>query len=105
MKPDDDWPFDQPRHCAVITLQSIANGSEPILHVTHDKDDHGWQFLSLRDADTEEGCVLGLSCVVEMDPSLIQLADMPPGWHAWRESVEHSWNREPSPIEWDNEDD
>jgi len=41
----DDWPFDQLPNCAVITLRRIVFGSAPILHVTHDRDDHGWQFL------------------------------------------------------------
>jgi hypothetical protein len=39
------WPFDQPRNCAVFTTRQVLEGAEPILHVTHDSDDHGWQFL------------------------------------------------------------
>ena len=47
----DDWPFDQRPDCAVISLREIVFESAPILHVTHDSDDHGWQFLGL-----EDGC-------------------------------------------------
>ena len=32
----NDWPFDQPPNCAVITLRDIAENRAPVLHVTHD---------------------------------------------------------------------
>jgi hypothetical protein len=38
---DVDWPFDQPRDCAVFTLRSIVFDGEPILYVSHDADDDG----------------------------------------------------------------
>lgn len=92
-----DWPFDQPRNCAVITLRSIAFDGDPILHVTHDRDDHGWQFLSLEDFQMEDACVLGLEEIVRLDPTVLELAGLPPGWHAWRRSPSEPWTREPNP--------
>jgi hypothetical protein len=41
---DDDWPFDQTPRTAAITVQAILDGA-PILLVSHDPDDDGWQFL------------------------------------------------------------
>ena len=93
----DYWPFDQPRNCAVITIRGILDGTEPVLHVTHDEDDHSWQFLSLRAADPNEAKVMSLAEVVAMDSSILQLADLPPGWHAWRSSITDDWTREPNP--------
>ena len=93
-----DWPFDQPPDCAVITLRSIVFGGAPILHVTHDKDDHGWQFLGLEDADVGEAAVVGLDEIVKGDPSVLEVADSPPGWHAWRTSTASPWQREPLPV-------
>jgi hypothetical protein len=93
-----DWPFDQPSNSAVITVRQIAFESAPILHVTHDLDDHGWQFLTLADANVEDGVVLCFADIVARDPSLFQLADLPPGWHAWRETKEHPWQREVNPY-------
>lgn len=92
----DKWTFDQPRNCAVITLRQIANGSEPILRVLHDADDHGWQFLTLADASKEDASVIALSEVVEIDPSVLQIAYIPPGWHAWRKTVDDDWKCEES---------
>ena len=89
-----DWPFDQPPNCVAITLQAIAFEGAPILHVSHDEDDHGWQFLGLEDADVEQGTVLSLANIVKLDPSVLEVADLPPGWHAWRQSPSSPWQRE-----------
>jgi hypothetical protein len=88
---NDDWPFDQPPNCAVITLKGIAFEGKPILHVVHTKDDHGWQFLGWEDADIEQAAVLSLEEVVRLDPSINLLANLPPGWHAWRRSINEQW--------------
>ena len=90
----DDWPFDQPPNCAVITLRRIVFGSAPILHVTHDSDDHGWQFLGLEDAQEKEASVVCLSTILSLDPSIREVADLEPGWHAWRHAVGAPWKRE-----------
>jgi hypothetical protein len=96
---DADWPFDQPRNCAVVTLRPIVFEGAPILHVTHDEDDHGWQFLGREDADVPQAAVVGLSEIVELDPSVLEVADLPPGWHAWRQSRSSPWQRERRPAE------
>jgi hypothetical protein len=98
------WPFDQPPNCAVITLRQIIEGGAPILHVTHDSDDHGWQFLTLADAKEEDALIVCFSHVVERDPTLLQLADLPPGWHAWRKSAESEWIRELNPDDEDEDE-
>ena len=92
MSDSDSWPFDQPRNSAVITVRQILEG-EPILHVTHDLDDHGWQFLTFRDADPDAAKVLALQEIVELDPSVLEVATLPPGWHAWREGVDRPWQK------------
>jgi len=93
--PPDPWPFDQPRNCAVFTVRSIAEGA-PILRITHDLDDHGWQFLTLATPRSEDAVVLAFEEIVAMDASVTLLADLPPGWFAWRESPQHEWQREPN---------
>jgi hypothetical protein len=81
-----EWPFDQPRNCAIITLKSITSGERPILLVTHDLEDHGWQFLDGHDVDESDATIIGFARIVELDASLLELADLPPGWCAWRAS-------------------
>ena len=94
-----NWPFDQPPNCVAITLRPILFSGAPILHVTHDEDDHGWQFLGWGDADVEQGAVACLSTIVELDPSVLEVADLPPGWHAWRQSKSSPWQRERRPAD------
>jgi hypothetical protein len=66
------WPFDQPRNCAVFTAREVLEREEPILRVTHDTDDHGWQFLG-SDARTEDAKIISLEEAVELDPSVLQV--------------------------------
>jgi len=94
------WPFDQPRNCAAFSLRQIVKEGAPVLLVTHDEDDHGWQFLDGSDSPSEsDAMVVCMSHIVESDPSLFELADLPPGWSAWRQSVNDQWVREALPPE------
>jgi hypothetical protein len=97
--PAETWPFDQPRDCASICLRSIVFGGEPILFVSHDLDDHGWQFLGLEDADEADACLIALEEAVELDRSVLELADLPPGWCAWRPGRTSPWQRAPETAE------
>jgi hypothetical protein len=96
--PDPAWPWDQPPNAAAITCRAVLAGA-PILHVSHDSDDHGWQFLDGGDygddAATSEGRLIGMGHVLELDPGLRELADLPPGWIAWRDTASEPWRREP----------
>ena len=96
-----EWPFDQPRNCAAITLRPIVFEGAPILHVTHDEDDHAWQFLGREDADVSQAAVVSLAEVVELDPTVLDLANLPPGWHAWRKSKSSPWTRERRPEDFE----
>jgi hypothetical protein len=96
------WLFDQPPNCAAITLRQIVREGVPVLLVTHDEDDHGWQFLDGSETPNDEDAVIVcMSHVVESDPTLHELADLPPGWRAWRGAVGQPWVREVSPPEED----
>ena len=77
-----------------LTVRAVLEG-DPILHVSHDIDDHGWQFLDGRDADVAEGRLISMAHALERDPTLRAVSDLPPGWIAWRESVSGAWHREP----------
>jgi hypothetical protein len=90
----NSWPFDQPRDCAVLVTREVLERTEPILRVTHDSDDHGWQFIGSSDGTPENGRVVALHEAVELDPSILQLADLPVGRHAVRDSVKGPWKRE-----------
>lgn len=89
------WPFDQLRNCVVIVAPEVFSRDEPILPVTHDVDDHGWQFAGLTDSGPEKARVMSLAEVVETDSPLFELCKLPVGWHARRRSVKGPWILEP----------
>lgn len=100
------WPFDQPRNCATVFSKSVLDRSRPILHVSHDEDDHGWQFLDGVSEELEDVVLAGLGHVLEIDPAVVELAGMEPGFHASRTAVTEPWviQRTPPDPEDENED-
>lgn len=93
---NDPWPFDQPRNCTSITMRQVLERVEPILSVYHDADDHGWQFIGISEASVADGRVAALEAIVRMDPTVLEVADLPPGWQAIRCKVGGEWTRTPS---------
>ena len=65
-----------------------------IIHVFHDEDDHGWQFHWAGEKDVADMMVVCLSEIVDHDPSVLEVADLPTGWKAWREKRGAAWHRE-----------
>ena len=98
----DTWPFAQPRNTAVITLRRIVLPSPnvppaPVLYVSHDADDGGWQFLDGNTVTMADCAIVGLGEMIKRDATLAQLADLPEGWVATRDSTDHPWHRKPQP--------
>src|SRR4051812_30842651 len=77
-----DWPFTDPENLAVFTLKRIVRGGSPILRVTHDADDGGRQFLDSGDVAIEEESFVSLREMTRLDPSVLELANLPLGWVA-----------------------
>ena len=87
------WPFDQPQNAAAITSRQVLREGHPILSVVHYSDDHSWSFTCGTTSDVQDGLVVDMGCIVEMDPTLTSIADLPPGWRAFRESIDSPWER------------
>ena len=96
MSPLDDWPFDQEPGVAAITTRRVLDGA-PILFVSHDRNDHGWQFLDEDAGDPDDSRVIGMGTALELDASLGRIADLPPGWIAERADASSSWSRRTQP--------
>lgn len=97
------WPFDQPRNCATFTMRQVMDGSEPIVLVTHDAEDHGWQFIGRTHASMADAMLVSLEEIVQLDPTLLDVADLPPGWQALRDEVGGPWTRRKQPLVPENE--
>ena len=93
------WPFDQPPNVAVITVKQIVHRQIPILRVTHDADDHGWQFLNPAvEPRAKNASIVSLEQIVNLDPSVVEIADLPIGWSDSRRAVGEKWVREKLPA-------
>ena len=91
---EEDWAFLDPPNTAVITNVRILDGTAWVHYVTHDEDDGAWQFHPASgQATMKEAAVTSLKRIVEIDPRIEELADLPLGWHAWREEEESPWTR------------
>jgi hypothetical protein len=98
----NDWPFADPRNVAVLTVRQIIRDGEIIQHVMHDIDDGTWQFLQLNTPDVADAMVVALDEIVQIDPTVAELADLPLGWHAMRNILSDPWQREPKPSAHEN---
>jgi hypothetical protein len=83
---------------SVFSSRLIMEEGEPILLVFHD-DNGDWQFLSSNEENVDEIAFIHLGHVLDVDPSVGVLEDLPSGWKAWRWNVGDDWVREPTPSD------
>ena len=91
----DDWPFADPPETGVVTTQPVLDGAR-VRDVHHDQDGD-WQVLCGTTLATEDARIVHLAPLVELDPSLASLADLPRGWWAGR-CDHHRWHRRPTTL-------
>ena len=85
------WPFDDPPNTASITLRRILEGGNLIRLVNHSSHDGMWQFLDGDPVDEQDAVVVGLGTVLRHDPSVAEVATLPLGQRAWRDSEADPW--------------
>jgi len=78
-------------------MRQVMDGSEPILLVSHDAEDHGWQFIGSSDASMTDAMLVCLGEIVRVDPTVLEVADLAPGWQAVREHLGGTWTRREHP--------
>jgi hypothetical protein len=87
------WKFPDKPHTKAFVSKAILEETEWITYVTHDLSDGAWQILGETGI---EGGGPELSCLhrmVEKDPTLEELADLPKGWYAERAVPGEPWER------------
>jgi hypothetical protein len=83
------WPFQDAVNTASFTTRQVLDGL-PIVEVYHDHDGD-WQFLCGTSLDTADLKLVCLGCMLERDATLAQLAAMPLGWCAVRDTQKDEW--------------
>ncbi|HMF35203.1 MAG TPA: class IV adenylate cyclase [Isosphaeraceae bacterium] len=90
---NSDWRFADSQDTVALTLERILRGDSSLVLVTHDAEDGGWQFLDGEHVFEEDGATVLLGEMVQFDPGLLELADLPEGWCAWRAAPDRAWQR------------
>lgn len=89
-----NWPFDDSPDSLAYALLGIMDRKIPIRLVYHDSDDESWQFFDDGGPWPDSNYLaVDLAEVVNLDPSIHELADLPVGWWAWRPTELSPWER------------
>ncbi|MGK7390507.1 MAG: immunity protein Imm33 domain-containing protein [Candidatus Cyclobacteriaceae bacterium M2_1C_046] len=85
--------FKDPPNTAVFTTKFVTEEYKPITYVSHDDDGSDWQFFSNDDFKELESIarIVSLQEIINLDPSIRELADMPVGYYATRKSKDDKW--------------
>lgn len=85
--------FKESPNTAVFTTKYVLEDKKTITYVSHDEEDGAWQFFSDDKFDNYEEVakVLALQEIIEMDSSLLELAEMPYGYYATRKHKDEEW--------------
>jgi hypothetical protein len=88
------WRFSDPPDRRVYTTRFVLEEGLPILLVSHDPDGE-WEFLCTTTDDLKDAREVSLAFVVNMDPRVAEVADLPVAWRAFRDSPEAPWLQRP----------
>lgn len=93
-----EWPFPAGKNRATFITRPVLEEAHPILFVYHDADG-AWQFLCGTTHATTDARLVSLDTVLQLDPSLAAVADLPTGWNASRSTPNSPWQRQPGEPE------
>jgi hypothetical protein len=92
------WAFPVSPETRVLTLRTIRDGRSPILFVEHDENGE-WHCYDGRETFLGSELALApLSRLIEQEPNLAELADLPKGHRARRFTPDGPWERESSAL-------
>lgn len=91
------WPFPEPPESRALSVWRVTVSRWPVLLVSHDAEDGLWQFLTGDEVQASDARMTTLGEMLQLDPTLAALADLPRGWQATRADAESPWERSPIP--------
>ncbi len=85
--------FPDSLNTAVFTTKFIVQDKKEITYVSHDFEDGAWQFFSDDNFDNYEeiAMILSLDEIIQIDNSVLEIADLPFGSVATRKSKTDNW--------------
>jgi hypothetical protein len=86
------WPFPDPPNVASFTTRHVGREGKPVTRVFHDDDDGAWQFQSAEGWETNDDImVVSLHAMLDRDPTVADLGNLPCGWQATRAAPGEEW--------------
>jgi hypothetical protein len=92
------WRFPVGRNGRAITTKRIVYEGEPILGVVHETDGD-WQFVDNGPLELDDVLLVHLGHIVDHHPEVLEVADLGPGWQAWRDDAKSPWRRSPLTVQ------
>jgi hypothetical protein len=88
--------FKDPLNTAVFTTKFVIVDKKDITMVRHESDDGAWTFFSNDEYQNYEDVakIVGLSEIIEIDSTILEIADLPEGYYASRNTKEDDWKVE-----------
>ena len=85
--------FSEPGNTSVFTTKFIIEDKNDITYVSHDLEDGAWQFMSNDEFENYESIakIVGLQQIVEIDSTILKIADLPLGYIATRPNKLTQW--------------
>lgn len=94
---DGPWviePIAVPEELGVLTSRLVVDGTEPVRIVIHHHDGD-WQFVCGTTKRASDAMIVGVNHLLDIDPTLEGLLDLPRGTKAFREQPGDPWQHEP----------
>jgi hypothetical protein len=88
---------------AAVICPHVFDASRDILLVTHETDGM-WQLLCGKEdcGSHTQPRLVGLNHLLDRDPSLLEIRDLPEGFWCERAHISGSWTRAPLPVDGDD---
>jgi hypothetical protein len=84
--------FAESLNTAVFTTKFILENKSPILFVYHYEEDGAWQFSGSENTVSDDDYrVISLDEVIQLDNTVLELADLPLGGEAYRLDIKSPW--------------
>ena len=83
--------FTESLNTAVFTTKYILEENSPVLYVYHYEDDGAWQFSGKEECADSDYRIISLEEMINIDKSILELAELPLGGKAYRENKDSDW--------------
>ena len=75
---------------AVFTTKFVIEDNSPLTYVSHDNEGD-WQFFSQEDANESDARIVSLEEMIDRDPTINQILNIPTGKAAYRNNISDEW--------------